>query len=182
MKVKLSNVRLAFPQLFKATNVNGEGDPSFSASFIMVPNHPSLALIDAAIEQVARAKWGLKFEAILKAARTADKVAIHSGESKVDYAGYEGNFFISARSKTRPLVLDANRSPLVEEDGRPYAGCYVNAIVEIWAQDNNYGKRINASLSAVQFHRDGEAFAGGAAASQEDFDDVSAGANAEDFV
>ena len=40
----------------------------------------------------------------------------------------------------------------------------MNAIVELWAQDNNYGKRINASLAGVQFAKDGEAFAGGTVA------------------
>lgn len=34
-------------------------------------------------------------------------------------------------------------------------------MVEFWAQDNNYGKRVNATLLGVQFVRDGAAFAGG---------------------
>ena len=32
MKLKLNNVRLAFPVLFEAKTVNGEGKPAFSAS------------------------------------------------------------------------------------------------------------------------------------------------------
>ncbi|MBD0092018.1 ssDNA-binding protein, partial [Acinetobacter baumannii] len=35
MKIRLNNVRLAFPALFEAKTVNGEGDPAFSASFIL---------------------------------------------------------------------------------------------------------------------------------------------------
>ena len=34
MKIRLNNVRLAFPALFEAKTVNGEGDPAFSASFL----------------------------------------------------------------------------------------------------------------------------------------------------
>jgi hypothetical protein len=30
MQLKLRNVRLAFPALFEAKTVNGEGDPAFS--------------------------------------------------------------------------------------------------------------------------------------------------------
>ncbi|WP_244126983.1 ssDNA-binding protein, partial [Xylella fastidiosa] len=73
-----------------------------------------------------------------------------------------------------------DRTPLAAQDGRPYAGCYVNANIELWAQDNNYGKRINASLGGVQFLRDGEAFAGGGVASVEDFEDLSNVAELED--
>ena len=71
--------------------------------------------------------------------------------------------------------------PLTAADGRPYAGCYVIANVELWAQDNNYGKRINASLRGVQFLRDGDAFSGGGAASEDEFDEVE-GSDAGDLV
>jgi hypothetical protein len=43
MKVKINNVRLAFPQLFEATTVNGEGKPAFSATFILPQNHPDIS-------------------------------------------------------------------------------------------------------------------------------------------
>lgn len=181
MKVKLSNVRLAFPQLFEAKTVNGEGEPAFSASFLISPKDPQVAKINAAIDEVATAKWGAKAPAMLKAARAADKVAIHDGDAKSQYAGFEGNLYISARSKTRPLVIDADKSPLVAADGKPYAGCYVNASIELWVQDNGYGKRVNASLLGVQFVRDGDAFAGGGRASEDDFDDVTEGAASDIF-
>lgn len=35
MKVKLTNVRLAFPELFEATQVNGQGDFKFRATFLI---------------------------------------------------------------------------------------------------------------------------------------------------
>lgn len=179
MKLKLTNVRLAFPQLFEAKTVNGEGEPAFSASFLIDPKDPQVKTINEAIDAVATAKWGAKAPAILKTSRAADKVAIHDGDAKSQYAGFEGRLYVSARSKTRPLVIDRDKSPLVAADGRPYAGCYVNASVELWVQDNGYGKRVNASLLGVQFLRDGDAFAGGGRASEDDFDDVSEGAAAD---
>jgi hypothetical protein len=69
-------------------------------------------------------------------------------------------------------VIDRDKTPLTSADGRPYAGCFVNASVELWAQDNNFGKRINASLRGVQFFKDGDAFSGGGAASDDEFDSV----------
>ena len=174
MKIKLNNVRLSFPQLFEATTVNGEGKPAFSAAFLINPKDPQVAAINAAIDAVAKEKWGAKAEANLKAMRAADKVCLHSGDLKSNYDGFEGNLYISARNSMRPLVIDVNKSPLTEQDGKPYAGCFVNASLELWAQDNNYGKRVNATLMGVQFYKDGESFTGGGVADTDDFDDLTA--------
>lgn len=173
MKIKLTNVRLSFPELFEAKTVNGEGKPAFSASFLLDPADPQVKTINAAIEQVARSKWGAKADTLLKLMRAQDKLCLHDGDLKT-YDGYAGNLYVSARNATRPLVIDANKSPLTEQDGKPYAGCYVNASIELWPQDNQFGKRINASLGGVQFLRDGDAFAGGRPADESEFDDLSA--------
>ena len=55
-------------------------------------------------------------------------------------------------------------------------------MIDIWAQDNNFGKRVNASLGGVQFLRDGDAFAGGGVAAPDDFDDISEGADADTLI
>lgn len=170
--IMLKNVRLAFPQIFKATQVNGEGTPAFSGSFLMPPDHPDVLNIQRAIAKVANAKWGEKGPEILKALIAGDKVCLHNGDAKSNYDGFVGNLFVSARSPTRPLVIAQNRSLLAEEDGKPYSGCYVNAQIALWAQANNFGKRVNAQLRGVQFLRDGEAFGGGAVAQADEFDVV----------
>jgi hypothetical protein len=182
MKVKLTNVRLAFPVLFEARTVNGEGKPAFSASFLLDPADPQVKALNQAIEQVAKDKWGARAGDILKQMRAQDKVALHDGDLKANYDGFPGNLYVSARSATRPLVIDKDKSPLTEQDGKPYAGCFVNASIELWPQDNNYGKRVNASLRGVQFFRDGDSFAGGGAASEDEFDDISSGATDDDLV
>ena len=172
MKIKLENVRLAFPNLFEAKTVNGEGEPAFSASFLLPPKHPAIKTLRDAFEAVGKDKWGAKWPTVKKEIEAKDRLALHDGDTKADYAGFAGNLFVSARNKTRPLVIDRDKSPLTSADGRPYAGCYVHASIELWAQDNNYGKRINASLRGVQFFKDGDAFAGGGAASDDEFDSV----------
>ena len=182
MKLKLTNVRLAFPALFEAKTVNGEGKPAFSASLLIPANDPQVAAINAAIDATASEKWGAKAAAILKQARAADKVCLHDGNLKASYDGFEGNLFVSARNPMRPTVVDADKTPLTAQDGKPYAGCYVHAVLELWAQDNNYGKRVNATLMGVQFFRDGDSFTGGGAADVDDFDDVTSGATADDLA
>lgn len=183
MKVQLKNVRGAFMSaLFEPKTVNGEGKPAFSATFLINPTDPQVKTINAAIEAVAKEKWGAKAEAILKQMRAQDKVCLHDGDLKANYEGFPGMLFISARSNSRPLVIDADKTPLTESDGRPYSGCYVNASIELWAQDNNYGKRINAQLRGVQFYKDGDSFAGGGSAAADEFEDVTEGATADDLV
>lgn len=180
MKVRLNNVRLAFPSLFEAKTVNGEGKPAFSAAFLLEKNHPDVKALEAAIESVAKDKWGAKAADILKSLRAAGKTALKDGDTKAEYAGFSGNYFVSARNAVRPTVINSDKTPLTESDGKPYGGCYVNVIVELWAQDNSFGKRINASLGGVQFVRDGEAFSGGGATSADEFDVVTE--TADDLV
>lgn len=172
MKVHLQNVRLTFPQLFEAKQVNGQGEPKFSAAFLFPKDHPGKAELVKAIIEAAMAKWGAKAEATVAQLKAADKLCVHDGDAKSDYDGYAGNLFINASNKVRPLVIDGNRAPLTAADGKPYSGCYVNAIVEIWAQDNNFGKRVNASLLGVQFVKDGERLAGGSVAAADDFEAI----------
>lgn len=168
--------RIAFAQnLFEAGTVKGEGKPAFSSTFLVPPGHPVLAKLDAAEEAVAKEKWGAKAATILKEIKLNDRGTYHDGDKKASYDGYEGNFFISSRSETRPTVVDRDRKPLIAADGRVYSGCYVNAQVEVWAQDNSFGKRINVQLLGVQFSRDGDSFSAGAPPSDpDDFPDLSA--------
>ena len=172
-KVTLKDVRLTFPQLFEAKQVNGQGDPKFSAAGLLAKNHPQIAEIKAAITEAATAKWAAKAGEVLKGLAAGDRICLHDGDSKSEYEGYAGNLFVNASNKIRPLVVGGGpdgRAPLVASDGKPYSGCYVNMIVEFWAQDNQFGKRVNASLLGVQFLRDGERLAGGGVAAADDFE------------
>lgn len=173
MRLLLRDVRLAFPSIWKATTPAGGGEAAFSASFLLPPTHKQLPEIKKAMLNVATEKWAAKAPAIYKTLEASDKLALHDGDTKSEYDGFEGNLFVSTRSKTRPTVFDGERNELSEADGKPYSGCYVNASIELWAQDNQFGKRVNAQLRGVQFLRDGDAFAGGSRpADADEFDEL----------
>ena len=89
-----------------------------------------------------------------------------------DFGGFAGCMSIKASTKRRPIVINRDKSPITEDDGIIYPGCYVNAIIEVWAQNNAWGKRVNANLLGVQFVADGEPFGSGVSASADDFDVV----------
>lgn len=161
--VLLEGVRLSFPHLFKAHAFEEGKEPSYSASFIIhkTENAASLAKLKKAINDVAKAMWpnGMpKMKGICLREGT-DKEIEDTPGAYVDGYGPDV-MFVTAGSKTRVPVVDRNpNNVLVEEDGRPYAGCYVNVVIRVWAQDHDkWGKRINAQLKTVQFARDGTPF------------------------
>ena len=71
---------------------------------------------------------------------------------------------------------------VVEEDNIIYGGCYVNASISFWGQNNKWGKRVNANLYGIQFSKDGEPFGLGPVDVSEDFDDISNIAEEDDDI
>lgn len=171
MKITIRNARLSFPDLFQARAYEDGGQAKYKATFLVPKGSAQAKEIEEAINRAATDKWGAKAEAILKSIRgNPNRYCYQDGETKT-YDGYDGMMYISASNKVRPTVIDRDRTPLTEGDGRPYAGCYVNAIIEIFTYENP-GKGISASLSGVQFVKDGEAFSGGRPAKADDFEDL----------
>ncbi len=167
-QILLENVRLAFAQgIFEKVAI-GDSKPAFSCKGIFGPKHPAVAIIAAAEEQVAKEKWGAKADAMLKVIRGSNVGVLHDGDLKPEWDGFSGNFYVNCASQTRPGIYDRDRSPLAQSDGRPYGGCYVNLMGDLWAQDNQYGKKINLTLTGIQFVRDGDSFASGAPPAEPD--------------
>jgi len=162
-KIKLNNVRLSFPSLFQRASFQGESG-KFEATFLLCKSaHADL------IKQInAQVKSGITDN--LKGSKIpSDKICFKDGD-EFDYDGYAGHMSFKASNNKRPMIIDKDKSPLAEDDNKPYAGCYVNAVVELWYQNNNYGKRVNANLLGVQFLKDGTPFGDGATASNDDFE------------
>jgi Protein of unknown function (DUF2815) len=183
MIIKLHNVRLAFPDLFIPTAFEAGQEEKYGATFLVPKDSPLVKEIEHAINEVAAQKWGAKAKATLDGIRgNSQKYCFVDGDTKGQYDGFLGHMALSAKNEKRPLVIDRDKTSLTSGDGRPYAGCYVHGSVEIWAQDNKWGKGIRASLRGVQFFREGDAFGGGAPASAEEFDDLAVGADADALV
>ena len=160
-KLVLKNVRLSFPSLFQHATYQGQSLEKFEATFLINKDDPQLKTVQAAIKEVGEAEFGKDWG---KA-----RMPIIDGVTK-DYDGYEGTWALKATTKKRPVVVDRDKSPLVEDDGKPYAGCYVNASITINAFGNNYGKFVVANLNAVQFTKDGDSFGGDSGGGADDFD------------
>lgn len=176
-KVILNKVRISFMDaLFVPKAFEAGGPLRFGATFIIEPGSKNAKALSEAMDEVAQAKWPKVWEKTLEELKRKEKTAYGERDKLSSagepYQGFEGNYFVTAYNKTRPTVINKDKSPLVASDGKPYGGCFVNAIIDIYAQDGEYGKRINASLAGVQFHSDGDAFGGGAPASPDQFPDL----------
>lgn len=189
-RFRLDNVRVDWPELFKGKQFNGEGKFRCGATLIVPNDHPQFKQINAAIEEAAKIKWKDKATATLKSARAKDNIAFRDGDLKTKAPdGYENAWYLSANCKggdteaecDKPTVYAADRTKITNPADSPiYRGCYVNAVVEIYA-DDRFGAGVFAKLVGIQFRKDGDAF-GSAPARADDFEDVAAGSDADDLI
>ncbi|MGQ0595806.1 ssDNA-binding protein [Aquabacterium sp.] len=181
--LKGNDLRLAFPDLWEATQVQGQGSFAYRCTILVPKGSDNAKMVDKHIREMAAEEWKTKADRILDEILPDKKACCWVDGDRRDYSGYEDNYALSViryREKGRPTIVDRDRSPLTEKDGKPYAGCYVNAKVQLWTQDNKHGKGIRCELLGIQFVLDGDAFAGGAkAADADEFEDLSAGADAD---
>ena len=164
-KLLLKNVRLSFPSLFKHEIYAGEDTGKFAATFLIPKSDTkTVATIEQACKQALIEKYG--------EGKTPKgfKMPLVDGDDK-DYNGYLDHVCIKASTKKRPTLVNRDKTPIAEEDNILYGGCYVNASIDIWVMDNSYGKKVLASLNAIQFVKDGEPFASGSNGA-DDFEDL----------
>lgn len=166
-KVVIKNVRLSFANLWEPVAKFG-GDPKYDAAFIIDPDSIdgscNLRRIEAVVRQLENQSFG-------GMEMPDDLLPLKDGNSH-DYDGWADMTILSSSSRARPGVLDRGKRPVqAGEPGAPYSGCNVDAVIKLWAMDNDYGKRICARLLAVRFRNHGEPFAG-SGFDDDDFDDL----------
>lgn len=161
-KIVLKNVRLSFPSLFTKEVFEGK-EGKFAATLLIDKSDTTVKKqLDAAIAAlVAEAKVKIP----------ADKYCLKDGD-EIEFDGYKGCWSLKASNAKRPTVIDRDKTPLTADDDKIYAGCYVNAIIDFWIQNNSYGKRVNANLYGIQFLKDGEPFGQGPVDVTEEFEDL----------
>ena len=168
-EVLLLNWRLSFADLYepgKPMRDNETGEMragKFKANFLFDKKSKLWVAENKKIQAASRAvkikKYGEDEKKWPK--YKPEKVFLRNGDLE-DWDGYEGMNYISASNDEQPQLItrfkDDKGHWMKAEKGQIYSGCYVNGIIQIWCQDNEHGKRLNARLKAVQFNEKGEAF------------------------
>ena len=167
VRVFITDARLSYPALDEPKEtMAGNGDLKYQATFLIAPDNPCVA----------------------KAVVTnREKIPLKKGDDKENIPdGYAGMLYISAKSKNRPELRDANPKIRIidkEEIREKFtAGYRVNAYVDLYpyAVRNSGGAIIKSGIAAglvsVQFKAYADAFSGRAATSDDDYPDCSADA------
>ncbi len=181
-KIQLKRVRLSFPTLHKADVPKGyeNSEPKFSANFLLDPKDPAhktmLKAVNAEIQGLIKEAWGTAPPKMKPIECFGKGEMFTSNATKQPYDGYVGMYAIAANNKKRPTLVDRDKTSLTpdEAEQRLYAGCYVDAFINFWIQDNQFGEAIRCSLQAVRFREDGEEFGSGGV-DPDEFDDLDDG-------
>jgi hypothetical protein len=173
--LRLNDVRLSFAFLFSPKKFDDDSDPRYECTFLLDPENAkhktTIDYIESEFDRIVKEEWGEMPK------NFKGKPFGYADEDGKEYDGWAGMYYIQANTKpVAPKVVDRNPNIiLTEQDGRPYAGCYVNGTMTMWADARpKVGPRVNSTLRAVQFLRDGEAFSGsGPIDAASEFEDIS---------
>lgn len=194
MKVILKNARLSFHDLFEPRGFQG-GDPKFSATLIcgddtkvkVVQDGETVILPHSALTELTATVLSDKFGKgkhkhdnwyYNKADGSTTRAKFSDKEDEYRNGVDEETWYVTAAKREdkarngKMTVLDQRREPIDPNSGLIYSGCYVNAILDVFAYEGGSGKGVTASLEAVQLLKDGESLAGAKATdAASDFDD-----------
>ena len=191
-RIMLKNVPMAFPALAEPQSF-GEGEPAYGAKFPIKISSDHQKEIETAIMAEAKEAWKDKAESVVKMLIEDGKLCFtkkvyRSKKTGEPYQGFDGAHYLSARNaKTQPSVYNQYGEEVTGKgdiERQAFSGAVVNASLEIWAQDNKWGRRINCSLRGVMLTGEGENFGGGSSpASADEFASLAkAKADAEDIL
>lgn len=141
---------------------NDDGKESFCSHLMIPPSHPQVAEIGEKIRLAAQFEWPNDFEEVLAAAKAKAWIALRRGEvGKPGVDHYRGMLYLSSSNKSRPRLVNGDAIEVAANSPIFYSGCWVNAVVTFWAQNNKYGKKLNCELNGLQWAKDDERLGGG---------------------
>ncbi len=174
VSVMLLDVQLSYAYLatgYQGKNDDGTPKITFPAHALYAPGSPNHILMSEAMRKVAAMGWGAQADAVLAQLKAQDRLCQHDGNiSKGGVDPYKDMLYVSASNERRPKILVTRNGVNVEigldDPCFPYSGCRANVGIDLWPQSpdkkpSKFGKRINATLTGVQFLQHGEKFGGG---------------------
>jgi hypothetical protein len=178
--VYVQKARLSFPHIVEpqqqVNEQTGVARTSYNCELIFEPEHPGYIAFIKAYAELASAKWGLDGSKVMAVILKDRKFRCFGlGDDKINkktfqpYDGYAGNTYITMGRDTAPQLIQHNGQPVPADNHIQYqtvartlyGGCYVNAAIKPWLQDNKHGRGVRAELVALQFAGDGSPFGEG---------------------
>ena len=150
-----------------------DGAPKYSITLLVDKKHKkALAGIKAAVMEAGEKKFGSPFTSLVK--RGKINLPFRDGdeekEDTEDEALYSGKVFFTAKSSTKPAIVDSDLEPILD-DTEFYSGCICRISVVPFAYDKRGNKGISFLLNNIQKLKDGTRLSGKPAA-EEEFDAI----------
>lgn len=173
--IRVSNVRLSYPHLDKPFKKEDDKGVAKYGVVGLLPKDTHKAAKKLIEEVIADVLKENKVKAL-----AADKKFLRDGDEG-DKEEHEGCWTLSAREERRPTLkefVDGELTLVEPEDAKEtfYGGCWGSLLIRPWFQNNKYGKRVNAGLTAVTKKADDDSFGEG----RIDEDDVDEAFDEED--
>ncbi|WP_315345142.1 DUF2815 family protein [Segatella salivae] len=166
-KVVFGPCRLSFTHVFNKYSPNGEGDGKYMTN-VLIPKSEkkTIKALEQAIEAAKKAgvvsKWGGKEPKKLD-------MPLHDGDDKDDDV-YQDHFYINAKCKTRPGVVDKSKNPIVDEE-EMYSGVWAFVSVTFYAYDASGNRGVACGLNNLMKFKDDDHL-GGRVSADSDFADI----------
>jgi len=194
MKVNIKNVRALYPFLFsKDQPKKADQDPKYRVTLTMEEDHPGVEQIREAALEVLTAKVGADAaERWMKNNFGVDKKTgvLHWGDKRDEPSeDFDATRYFTAKSDSQPVIQTSlgakqKREGMVrDEDGddieldrdehgkQIYAGCFVNASINVVAWKNDNGTGVSTYLLGIKFRKDGDEQQLGETVGDDDLDD-----------
>lgn len=150
MRIRLNNVVISFPALFKKAQYKGK-ETKYEGTFILDKKEHAkeIAIIQKEIDRILVEEFKTT-----RAKFKDEKICLKDGDDS-DNPHFVGKFTIKATNDDKPLTIDLSKNEISELNNPFYSGAIVNAVIGMRKMDNEYGKKILANLYGVQFVKDG---------------------------
>lgn len=178
-KAKTPKFRVSYPHVFEPNQmvVNGtpQGEPKYSITMLFSKSE-DLTVMKKAAHNAAVEKWGSDKSKWPKFTRQTFR---DGDEEKPGDENYLDMFFVSAKSKKKPGLVDQRLQPITAENDF-YAGCYARATLIAYAYNTAGNVGVSFALQNIQKLEDGEAL-GGKRNASDDFEAVDAPKTEDEF-
>lgn len=180
-KVITGKVRLSYVHLFEPYSGADGQEPKFSVA-LLIPKSDKATIKKLRAAQQAALEAG-------KDKRFGGKIpknwsdTIHDGDEEADLEKnpeYEGHWYLSVSSKTRPGIVDRDVQPILDST-EVYSGCYARVSLNAFPYSVSGKKGVSFGLNHVQKLADGD-FLGGRSKAEDDFDALDDEDDDEDSV
>lgn len=164
VKVKTNLVRIVYENVFEPSSFDPQKEKKYSATILIEKSNTKLIeAIKQAMKEAATDKWSAKIP------HFKTPLLRDGDDPSIEYDFYKGHYFMRASSKVKPSVVGVDNKPL--DANSFWGGCWGIITFNVFGYDTAGNKGLSAGLHNVLGILEGDRIAGGAVATEKDFEE-----------